>query len=143
MDCSGLALAWEGCASVRGHVREHKQLLVHPATAKFCEPTRPNSVANSAILKPALRHLARTPGFKLPHLENLQNEISMLMSKLGIQLGDQGAYKPSVELKKLLGFIKRRAARKEVTKEQGCSIVFVFAIIVVFLEILFNFIFFI
>lgn len=118
MECEGLALQWEGSVEVRAHLRAHKQLVSHPETQKFCEATRQNCVDNKAILKPCLQSLHVTPGFRLPHLEPLKREITLLAEKVGLSLGEHGAYKPAVELKKLLGFIKRRAARKEVTKER-------------------------
>lgn len=122
MDCAGLAVQWESSAEVRLVCRDHKKLLVHPVTEKFCEPTRVNCVDNAAVLRPALRHLSKSPKFQLPHLEPLQAEISLLLDKLGVQFGGQGVYKAAVELKKLLGFVKRRARRKEVTKERDCQI---------------------
>ena len=109
---------WEGSVEVRAQLRAHKQLVSHPETQKFCEATRQNCVDNKAILKPCLQSLHVTPGFRLPHLEPLKREITLLAEKVGLSLGEHGAYKPAVELKKLLGFIKRRAARKEVTKER-------------------------
>ena len=107
MECEGLALQWEGSVEVRAQLRAHKQLVSHPETQKFCEATRQNCVDNKAILKPCLQSL-----------EPLKREITLLAEKVGLSLGEHGAYKPAVELKKLLGFIKRRAARKEVTKER-------------------------
>eukprot|EP00438_Fugacium_kawagutii_P015577 Skav229710 [mRNA] locus=scaffold49:152082:152477:- [translate_table: standard] len=121
MDCAGLAVQWESSAEVRLVCRDKKKLFVHPETQKFCEPTRINAVDNAAVLRPCLRHLAKTPKFQLPHLDPLQAEIALLLDKLGLQFGDQGVYKAAVELKKLLGLVKRRAHRKEVTKENGLS----------------------
>lgn len=117
MDCVGLALEWEGSADVRALVREHGVLLKKGDGQKFVEPSRANCVQNAAVLKPALHRLRESPGWKLPSLPYLQREIAMLLDKLGIVSGTTAVYQPSVELKKLLGVVKRRAGRKEVTKD--------------------------
>lgn len=71
------------------------------------------------VLKPVLARLAITEKFKLPHLEDLKVQVQTLFDKCGTNFGEKEVYKTSVEIKKLAGFIKRRAARKEVTKEKG------------------------
>ena len=43
-------------------------------------------------------------------------EIGQLFEKLGIPAVEKTIYTGAVELKRLLGFVKRRAHRKEVTK---------------------------
>ena len=55
----------------------------------------------------------------MPHLEDLQEETTALFQKCGLSLSDKAPYKVSNEVKKLAGFVKRRASRKEVTKEKG------------------------
>lgn len=119
MDCDGLALEWEGSCDIRELVRTASKLLVYPSTAKFCQATRPNCINNSGVLKPMIRRLNATPKFALPHLEPLQREVSLVLQKLGAQPGGNSVYKTAVELKKLLSFLKRRASRKEVTKDMG------------------------
>lgn len=118
MDVVGLAKIWEGNPGVRGVLRSTGSFLVYPLGAKFLEPTRNNCVANGALLKPALAVLSTTKGWALPHLDPLQVELSLLADKTGTKLGDKGVYAPAVEIKKLLSFIKRRAKRKEVTKDR-------------------------
>lgn len=119
MECTGLATIWEGSCEIRDRLRQGKKFLEHPDTAKFCEATRPNCVDNACILKPALKALSASPAWKLPHIAALQVELSQLFHKLGANPGELGVYKPAVEIKKLLGFVKRRAHRREVTKERG------------------------
>lgn len=119
MDCDGLATVWESSCEVRDVVRTKSKLLVHPEATKFCEATRSNCINNGGVLKPMLRRLHNTPKFALPHLEPLQREVLLLLEKLGGNPGERLVYKTAVELKKLLGFLKRRAARKEVTKDMG------------------------
>eukprot|EP00438_Fugacium_kawagutii_P001857 Skav217733 [mRNA] locus=scaffold3421:25212:25592:+ [translate_table: standard] len=119
MNCSGLAAQWEGDPDVRNHLRASNQILQYPTGAKFCEPTRNNCVLNSAVLGPILVKLSKTPNFKLPTLEPLQVELALLAERVGATLGEKGVYAPAVELKKLASFIKRKARRREVTKEMG------------------------
>ena len=46
-------------------------------------------------------------------------EVQTLFEKCGLPNESKLVYQTSVELKKLVGFIKRRVNRKEVTKEAG------------------------
>ena len=123
MEVDGLAALWDGCEEVRAFVRQQKKLFKHPAKQRWCEPTRGNCVQNAAVLTPLLARLHRAPGWKLPHLEALQVEISLLFTRLGVEADPSLIYTSSVEAKKLLGFVKRRARRLEVTKDclQVCS----------------------
>lgn len=116
MDVQNLHLEWESQELVRERIRKLSKLCVHPATQKWCEPNRPNSVSNHCILAPALARLRETESWKLPYLEPLQVEIGQLFEKLGIPAVEKTIYTGAVELKRLLGFVKRRAHRKEVTK---------------------------
>ena len=119
MDCLGLALVWEGLADLRTRIRDEKRVLVYSADDKYCKPNRINATTNAIILKPVLKRLGQTTAFRLPHLEDLTREMTTLFEKTGLPTGEKKAYKASVELKKLAGFVKRRASRKEVTKD--CS----------------------
>ncbi len=119
MDCLGLAAEWEKCVDVRTRLREEKRLLVHQEKEKFCEPNRINAVQNAMVLRPVLLRLSCSECYRLPHLEDLTLQVTTLFEKCGLSTGDKGAYKASVEIKKLAGFIKRRAQRKEVTKDMG------------------------
>lgn len=121
MDCEGLSRQWEGSCELRELARKHSRLLVYPETAKFCEATRENCKSNATLLKPLLQRLHETPKWALPHLEPLQREVTLLLDKLGTNPGEKFAYKTSVEVKKLLSFLKRRVTRKEVTKDMGST----------------------
>ena len=120
MDVEGLHGEWDASMEVRNMVRRAQKLFVHPPTQKWCEPTRANCVENSAVLSVALKRLANTALWKMPHLEPLQVEISMLFQRLGVCAETKTIYTCAVETKKLLGFIKRRARRCEVTKAGLC-----------------------
>ncbi len=117
MNVEGLAVVWDGVEGVRERLRTAKKLCLHPASKSWCEPCRSNAVSNTIVLLPALRRLHSTDDFNLPYLEPLQVEISQLFDKLGVPMAESEIYRESVELKKLLGFVKRRAKRKEVTKD--------------------------
>lgn len=119
MDCVGLALEWETNGEIRARMRDEKRLLQYAAQEKFCKPNRKNAVSNKHILLPVLRRLGKTPSFRLPHLHDMTAEVTTLFDKCGLVVGEQGPYKASMEIKRLAGFVKRRASRKEVTKEQG------------------------
>ena len=69
------------------------------------------------ILLPCLDRLGKTKGYKLPHLEQLQVEIESLFEKMRMPIDEKMIYRNSTEIKKMLGFVKRRANRKEVTKD--------------------------
>lgn len=119
MDVQGLAFSWEADEAVRNRLRKDRKLCLHPSNQRWCEPNRPNCVRNTIILLPALEQLAGTDGWKLPHIEPLQTEIGNLFEKCGVEVPDKVVYTGSVELKKMMSFVKRRASRKEVTKETG------------------------
>lgn len=116
MDCNGLAASWEGSEPVRKQLREHKVLCVRPASERWCEPNRINCTNNSSVLIPALEILRDTPEWKLPHLEPLQAEVALAYEKVGVPVDGKQIYTSAVEVKKMIGFVKRRVKRKEVTK---------------------------
>ena len=117
MDVDGLAVEWEGVKALRTRLRDHRKLHLHPQTQKWCEPTRLNCNSNAMILLPALNRLQFTNGWKLPYIDPLQDEIALLYQKVGIPPEEKEIYKAANEMKKMLSFVKRRAQRKEVTKD--------------------------
>ena len=119
MDCIGLAKEWEKDEHLRTRLREEKKIMIYPATDRFCKPNRVNSVTNEIVILPVLKRLQATSKKKLPHLVDLTMEVQTLCEKTGLSTADRFAYKTSVEIKKMAGFIKRRAQKKEVTKEKG------------------------
>ena len=116
MRVAGLSTLWESDDLIRERIRKDRKLCLHPANQRYCEPSRPNATSNAQVLLPSLGKLRDTPQWKLPHLEPLQEEIAKLFSKVGAPVEDQYIYTASMEVKRLLGFVKRRASRKEVTK---------------------------
>ena len=118
MDCSGLASEWEADSIVRRKVLE-VDFLQRGIGEKWCKPTRENAKNNIAVLAPALVRLRETPNMHLPHISDLQKEVSQLHVSLGKQTTEKSIYQHSVEIKQLLGFIKRRTTHREVTKDLG------------------------
>ena len=119
MDCLGLALDWENDQQLRSRMREEKVVLMYPSEDKYCKPNRTNAVNNAMVIMPMLLRLQKSSDKKLPHLEDLNGEVTALFQKCGLSTADKAPYKTTVECKRLCGFIKRRAARGEVTKEKG------------------------
>ncbi len=117
MECLGLSLEWEQDRDLRQRLRSDKKLVVHGEAEEFCSPSRVNAVANTMALRPALTRLAKTPKFQLPHLEDLKVEVQSVFEKCGLNPGEKQVYTESVALKRLAGFIKKGARRKEVTKD--------------------------
>lgn len=116
MEVVDLAKEWAQDPHVRERVRTEKALYVHPVSQKWCEPTRANCISNAFVLKPLLCRLRDAPEWKLPYLEPLQVEISRLFEDCNVPVDVKMVYRASMECKKLLGFVKRRAVRKEPTK---------------------------
>ncbi|CAL1168005.1 unnamed protein product [Cladocopium goreaui] len=114
MNVTGLAAVWEADESLRERLRKDRKVCIHPMSQRWCEPSRVNAVNNSIVLLPALRRLRETDEWKLPYLEQLQVEIGLLFEKVSVPVDDKTVYTSSVEVKKLLGFVKRRAKRHEV-----------------------------
>eukprot|EP00435_Cladocopium_sp_Y103_P066131 s459_g28.t1 len=119
MDCLGLAVAWEKCDSLRDRIRQEKKVLIYPEEDSYCKANRVNAVVNGDVLVPILKRLQNTDGNKLPYIEDLTAETTLLYQKCGLSCSGKAPYKMAVELKRLAGFVKRRAYRKEVTKEKG------------------------
>ena len=117
MDCLGLAREWENISELRDRIRDQKRVLIYPTGDTYCKTTRQNAVSNSLVLKPVLKRLQANP--RLPHLEDLIVEVTTLFEKCGLPIGEKAPYKVTVEVKRLCGFVKRRANRKEATKENG------------------------
>lgn len=116
MDVKGLHLLWDGVPSVRTKVRETGTLLVHPPSQKWCEPNRKNAVANLDALTPVIRKFAEYPARKVPYLAPLQREIALLFEMIGADANAKEIYKSAWGVRKMLGFLKRKVMRKEVTK---------------------------
>lgn len=117
MDVQRLAHEWEKNGDLRDRVRRERKMNIHPKSQTWCEPTRSNCVSNSMVLLPCLDRLKAHGSWKLPYLEPLQSEIANFHEKMGIPLEEKVIYTTSVEIKKMLGFIKRRVSRQEPTKD--------------------------
>lgn len=118
MNCLGLAQIWDGNEELRNQLRDQKKMLMYATKEAFCIPNRTNAVNNAKVLEPVLRRLGEDKDRKLPHLEDLVVQVHTLFEKCGLSTADKAPYKTSVEIKKLAGFVKRKAHRKEVTLDR-------------------------
>lgn len=118
MNVDGLAIAWDSDPMVRERLRRESKLNLHPVSQKWCEATRVNCTTNACILKPCLKRLREHPEKKLPYLEPLQDQIAKLWEVVGHPVDDKQVYTGSVEIKRMLGLVKRRAGKRQVTKDR-------------------------
>ena len=117
MDLKGMHLVWDGEPCVRKKLRDFGTMMIHPVAQKWCEPSRKNAIANMEVLLPTVRRfVAGNPAKKVPYLAPLQREISRFFDLAGIQTSQQEVYKSAWGIRKMLGFLKRKCLRKEVTK---------------------------
>ena len=117
MDVKDLGREWGNNPYLRDRLRLEKRLFTHPLSQRWCEPTRINACNNKLVLEPMLVRLQETEDWKLPYLEALQVEVSNLFESCGVPQDPKMIYTAAVEGKRLLGFIKRRCKRREVTKD--------------------------
>jgi len=114
----GVGDEWEDDIAVREYTRSTGIVTQRPVGMKWCEPNRPNCVANSLVLTPLLQRMHDEDGYKLPSLEDLKRQIAILYHRLGASPSEKVIYTTAVELKKLCSFVKRRTNRLEVTKDR-------------------------
>ena len=119
MTTTGLGLKWEANEALRGQVRQHSLFMVCQKGQKWAEPSRVNAVANMEVLLPCLELLRETPEWRLPHLQSLKADVRLFFDKVGFEADECLVYRHAMEIKKLLGLLKRKAMRKEVTKVSG------------------------
>ncbi|CAL1142010.1 unnamed protein product [Cladocopium goreaui] len=121
--CLGLAVEWEKIDSLRERIRNDKKILLHEVGESFCVPHRPNAVRNAMVLEPLLARLGKTKDWKLPHLDDLQIEVRTLYEKSGLNPGEKGPYRTTVELKKLAGaeddMHRRQELRELIAKKKA------------------------
>ena len=116
MNVAGLATSWEESADVRNVARVYGLLMKVPPGAAFCDSNRANAVANTATLIPCLERMYAN-GLKLPYISPLQDEVERFFKQVHVKAGEKIAYRTAGEIKKMLSFVKRKASKKEVTKE--------------------------
>lgn len=119
MQCDGLAAKWEQDHVIRRRLLSANKLMQHPTTETWCQPNRENAKANASVILPALEMLSGVDSYHLPHLRFLEDELGKLYSAMRQTPGGKVIYKAAIEIKKMLGFIKRRVNHREVTKVRG------------------------
>ena len=112
-----LGAVWEGIETVRNRIKDRLDAFIVPPGAKWVEPTRANAVAHSDLLIPALERLGIMATAKLPYLGVLEHELETLYTKvLKAPVDSKVVFRNKQELKRMLGLVKRKAAKKELTK---------------------------
>ena len=86
----GLGKEWESSRELRTRILEKKLLTERPEGHKWCEPNRPNCVANTSVLMPILRKMRDDDSMKLPVLEDLKKQIGIVYHRLAIQIKEEG-----------------------------------------------------
>ena len=114
----GIGDEWEDNLEVREHTRATGIMTHRPVGVKWCEPNRPNCVANALVLTPLLERMRDEEGYKLPALDDLKRQVAILYHRLGTSPSEKVIYTIAVEVKKLCSFVKRRTNRLEVTKDR-------------------------
>lgn len=117
MEVGGLSTEWEESTLTRARVREQSTLLVKDPAKTWVEPTRANACANSSVLIPCLHRMRSSPNKSLPFLPALQTEIAKFFEICGVEPQERQVWRHGVEIKKLLGLVKRKVNRKEYTKD--------------------------
>lgn len=116
MKVAGLATLWEQSAEVRSTARERALLMKVPRGAAFCDCNRVNAVDNTAVLIPCLERMYEND-LKLPYISPLQDEVDKFFKQVHVKASEKLAYRTAGEIKKMLSFLKRKANKKEVTKD--------------------------
>lgn len=115
---TGMAELWEASEQLRNRLRETNCLIARPPGHAWCDANRPNCTANDEVLLPVLKRMADDER-KLPYLDPLRQEVAALGHRMSLSFSEKEVYTMSVEVKKLCSFVKRRALRKEVTKDRN------------------------
>ena len=114
LDCAGLAGEWDQAEDVRSRLREGDS-FIHP------EATRDDvqgCCRNATLLLPILTRMATIEGRSLPPIDPLREQIEELLSKNkrgGAPEEIDTVVKASWRLKKMLGFVKMKVRREEVS----------------------------
>ena len=114
-DISGVGVEWDSDLSLRERVRDGGPVL-HPQTPEKQEDNKV-CMKNADILMPLLVRMAALPNRPLPTMDDLRDEVAAFLT-LNKRDGPEcvGMVELTVHtLKKLLGFIKAKTRRHEVS----------------------------
>ena len=113
LDIAKIHQDWDGCVELRDRVMDGGHLLVEPH-----EDNIPSSVANFLALQPFITRMSLSSTRPLPAIETLREEVECFYLKC--KRGGTSADFPDVvqiawKVRKMLGFIKMKARRREVS----------------------------
>ena len=117
LDVAGLADEWDANDTIRGRLREGKGML-HEDSGKGEDVYTCSK--NNDLLLPLLQRMALHPKRMLPPIHPLQDQVSNLLSKnKRVVKGDETDQinGPSWKIRFMLGFVKMKARREEVSME--------------------------
>ena len=116
LDVEGVWKEWDADEEIRELLRSDKPVLPHPCSCDIS-----TSVSMRGLLAPLLGKMALHEDHRLPPVDDLRAELELLFknNKQGVELGYLEISKKSMAVKKLLGFVKTKARRKEVSTVTG------------------------
>ena len=115
-ECRGLASAWDGVDAIRARVREHGKLILHPKSQKVAACTIKNALLNQDVLRPPLVRLRKARG-KMPVIDDVIAECAKTYGLVFRETETNAASKDAWTLRRMLSWLKRKAARKEIGKD--------------------------
>lgn len=113
LDIANIHQDWDGCAELRERVLNEGDLLVEPH-----EDNIPSSVANFLALQPFITRMSLSSTRPLPAIETLREEVERFYLKCkrgGTPQDSPDVVAISWKLRKMLGFIKMKVRRREVS----------------------------
>lgn len=107
-----VSLEWDGNPEIRERLRDGGQALPNPAGQDIT-----TCVKNSVLLVPLLNRMSSEKKRTVPSIDQLIDELEALLqkNKRGVDLGGEDIPKCAWALRKLCGFVKMKARRREVS----------------------------
>ena len=113
LDIAKIHQDWDGCVELRDRVMDGGNLLVEPH-----EDNIPSSVANFLALQPFITRMSLSSTRPLPAIETLREEVECFYLKCkrgGTSADFQDVVQIAWKVRKMLGFIKMKVRRREVS----------------------------
>ena len=108
----GIVEEWDQCTELRERLRSGGKIISTPA----CQDIT-TCVSNAGLLQPLLIRMAGEKDRTLPAIDQLRDELQALLdkNKRGVDAEGTDLQKVSWAIKKLCGFMKTKARRREVS----------------------------